>query len=434
MTIQSMIRVLRIGIGEGLSSYSLLKKRSQNIHSSRRSRKTRLVLSRLAGDESEDENGAHIDIDPFAVWEEEDDQNRLKGILWPGMSIFDAAPEEMKRKRNQKKDGSLLKQMEKTSEIVEPREVIFTPEGKLAKVRQITGMVDDSSPLPGETPIPKKKMSRAKRPPLAPIDRNLPRRPKRESRATKKPSPRDDDPFARDNSRSQKRNHMSSRQSSFNQSSHFSPTEDENREFRLTVGGLRPRSGGFANYKDHNDFQHGLSDYRIPPSSYSPGHAAKPELGLLNIPAWLRPSLSESRFYGILSPEKPEIARARLASTYDSTIGRAYGDHFPNQYHTNMSQSAFGWDGAPSPLHEYGSTQDNQSARPMVSANYSTLPSAHDMNGYGINPLSLAFQQLQQPIDHMAVPSDTNERLNSQHGLMVSPNGTLADPNLDFQC
>ncbi|KAL2809620.1 hypothetical protein BJX63DRAFT_423685 [Aspergillus granulosus] len=40
---------------------------------------------------------------------------RLKGVLWPGMGIFDSATEQMKRKRNQKKDESILRMIEKTS-------------------------------------------------------------------------------------------------------------------------------------------------------------------------------------------------------------------------------------------------------------------------------------------------------------------------------
>ncbi|KAL1958292.1 hypothetical protein VTO42DRAFT_4609 [Malbranchea cinnamomea] len=93
---------------------------------------------------------------------------RLKGILWPGMDIFDAATEQMRRKRNQKKDGSILKQMEKTSESVEPTELVFSPGGTLRKERFISGMVEDSSPLKGETPIPKTRIPKRRRPPPPP--------------------------------------------------------------------------------------------------------------------------------------------------------------------------------------------------------------------------------------------------------------------------
>ncbi|KAM5471147.1 hypothetical protein MauCBS54593_003486 [Microsporum audouinii] len=122
-------------------------------------------------------------VDDDAAFEYDDDQeehsqrgsdeaNRLKGIFWPGMDIFDSATEEMRRKRNQKKDGSIIKQMEETSESVEPTELVFSPNGTLRKQRVISGMVDDSSPLKGETPIPKKRVSRPRRRVLAQLNAN----------------------------------------------------------------------------------------------------------------------------------------------------------------------------------------------------------------------------------------------------------------------
>lgn len=95
--------------------------------------------------------------------ERADEIARLKGVLWPGMDIFDSATEQMKRKRNQKKDLSILKMMEKTSMGVEPTEFVFSPTGVLRKQRVISGNVEDSSPLKGETPIPKKRANRPKR-------------------------------------------------------------------------------------------------------------------------------------------------------------------------------------------------------------------------------------------------------------------------------
>ncbi|KAK2750181.1 hypothetical protein FQN57_004677 [Myotisia sp. PD_48] len=121
-----------------------------------------------------------IDDASFEYYDEEEDMEnpggeemtRLKGILWPGMAIFDSATEQMRRKRNQKKDGSILKQMEETSEKVEPTEQVFSPGGTLRKERLISGMVDDSSPLKGETPIPKKRVSRPRRQALGNLNPN----------------------------------------------------------------------------------------------------------------------------------------------------------------------------------------------------------------------------------------------------------------------
>lgn len=102
-----------------------------------------------------------------------DEMARLKGVLWPGMDIFDSATEQMRRKRNQKKDGSILKRMEKTSESIEPTEMVFSPTGILRKERFISGNVDDSSPLKGETPVPKRRATRPKRGPLSQSDPNV---------------------------------------------------------------------------------------------------------------------------------------------------------------------------------------------------------------------------------------------------------------------
>ncbi|KAG5301172.1 hypothetical protein I7I48_01098 [Histoplasma ohiense] len=101
-----------------------------------------------------------------------EEATRLKGILWPGMDIFDSATEQMRKKRNQKKDVSILKQMEKTSENVEATELVFSPGGTLRRERPISGEVDDTSPLTGESPIPK-RIPRPRRRPLASSSTNL---------------------------------------------------------------------------------------------------------------------------------------------------------------------------------------------------------------------------------------------------------------------
>lgn len=103
------------------------------------------------------------DNDTEADKERAEEIARLKGVLWPGMDIFDSATEQMRRKRNQKKDESILKMMEKTSMCVEPTELIFSPTGALRKQRVISGNVEDSSPLKGETPIPRRRLNRPKR-------------------------------------------------------------------------------------------------------------------------------------------------------------------------------------------------------------------------------------------------------------------------------
>lgn len=101
-----------------------------------------------------------------------DEMTRLKGVFWPGMDIFDSATDVMRRQRNQKKDATMLQMMEQASQGITPTELVFSPFGTLRRCRLISGKVEDSSPLKGETPIPKRRVQRSRRKPLAPSDSN----------------------------------------------------------------------------------------------------------------------------------------------------------------------------------------------------------------------------------------------------------------------
>lgn len=106
----------------------------------------------------------------------------LKGVKWPGMSIFDSASLEAQRLRNQKKDGSILEQMEYNSGAVEQVERIYWPDGSLKQERLITGNVE-SSPLKEPTPLPKRQRTKAKKSVLTDISTNAPK-PTRRARKT----------------------------------------------------------------------------------------------------------------------------------------------------------------------------------------------------------------------------------------------------------
>jgi hypothetical protein len=142
---------------------------------------TQLLNRQRSYDPFVDDNESEVDKDRV------DEIARLKGVLWPGMDIFDSATEQMRRKRNQKKDESILRMMEKTSMGVEPTELVFSPTGILRKQRVISGNVEDSSPLKGETPIPRRRTTRLKRA-LSQADPNLQhgRDRKRKKKATKR--------------------------------------------------------------------------------------------------------------------------------------------------------------------------------------------------------------------------------------------------------
>ncbi|KAL9629932.1 MAG: hypothetical protein Q9204_005000 [Flavoplaca sp. TL-2023a] len=90
----------------------------------------------------------------------------LKGVFYPGMSLFDSASAEAQKKRNQRKNESILAQIQQESLEVECNEYIYWPDGSLKMCRFITGDVQ-SSPFKDDTP-----------PPLPPPKRRRGRKPK----------------------------------------------------------------------------------------------------------------------------------------------------------------------------------------------------------------------------------------------------------------
>jgi hypothetical protein len=140
---------------------------------------TRRRTTRRVNSES---NGSVFTDDNTELGETTNDPKQLKGVQWPGMAMFDSATPEMKRKRNQKKEYSVIEQLQATSEFIEPTEMIFDNNNAFAlrRSREITGdaeIDEDESPLSGEvTPEPepvaaKKRPSRRSRPALT--ERNV---------------------------------------------------------------------------------------------------------------------------------------------------------------------------------------------------------------------------------------------------------------------
>lgn len=125
--------------------------------------------------ESEDANVTHdLDTKMLVPCDECSAQSPvLKGIQWPGMDIFDSASPEAQRKRNQKKNISVIAQMELNSTSVEPLERIYWPEGRLKMERIITGNVE-SSPPKEESPKPKRRRQISDKPILGDLSTNQP--------------------------------------------------------------------------------------------------------------------------------------------------------------------------------------------------------------------------------------------------------------------
>ena len=116
-------------------------------------------------------------VDPMAVSE----STKLKGVYWPGMDIFDSATPEMRRKRNQKKDSSVVAQLELNSLDVEATELIFTPMGTFKRQRRIScsDSDEDEMEIKSESSPPVRR-----RPALANLDVNSSRRTRQAARPT----------------------------------------------------------------------------------------------------------------------------------------------------------------------------------------------------------------------------------------------------------
>ena len=353
------------------------------------------------------------------------------------MDLFDAATEEMRRRRNQKKDGSALKKMEETSELVMPAEAIYSPGGTWLKTRVITGNVDDTSPLRGETPVPKPVRRRPQ--PLAETDGNISRVLNRKGKG-RKPRPRvqglrqmskDPTPYVS----------SSPVAGLYRPASRFAPTEDENMEFKLTVGSLKDRKkrGNFAifNDDDYARVQHqsqslvsDLDGTRSRPplsQSYIQHSPNRPPMQFLTTP-WLQPQYQQSASYHSMytsigqnslqrpSGEGPGMAKENVEPGF-APAGRPIG---------HMKPTPFG-QGPVTAQDHFRSIQ-----APRLGGNFglSGLNMFDDPFGYSTNPLSAAFQQmpstLEAPFLTESYPCSTGAVVDDAKGV-ISPDGTVSD-------
>ncbi|KAK4561191.1 hypothetical protein LTR86_005146 [Recurvomyces mirabilis] len=141
----------------------------------------RMATARRRRNDSNDETSQSFLVDEEwdEIGETTSDVAKLKGLVWPGMAMFDSATPDMRRKRNQKKDYSVIEQLMATSVVVEPEEMVFDSEGNLRRQRLIDGnpeIDDDESLLSGEIEpepeLPKKRVARRPRTALVEKNRN----------------------------------------------------------------------------------------------------------------------------------------------------------------------------------------------------------------------------------------------------------------------
>ncbi|KAG0650630.1 Geranylgeranyl transferase type II subunit beta [Hyphodiscus hymeniophilus] len=197
----------------------------------------------------------------------------LKGVLWPGMDLFDSATPEMKRMRNQRKDESVLEQMMASSNDVEPNEIVYHLNGDVHHIRDIFGPLStENSPTQIRDPTPKKCKSR-KVAALSDISVNAPRiRAPRPRKGAAAETPLKHPSAALENCGPPPQPLLpSSTINSFaNIDQRFVPSSEEDDEFRLTVGEMNMnKKRGFAVYQEAPEVSPGgrtestLEDHRF---------------------------------------------------------------------------------------------------------------------------------------------------------------------------
>ncbi|CAD0111630.1 unnamed protein product [Aureobasidium uvarum] len=110
---------------------------------------------------------------PVGDVDDEDESSKLKGIVWPGMGLFDAATPELKKKRNQKKDVSVNDRLATMSGGIMKEELIFSASGTLLKTRIISGQPQPEDLLPGEE-LPPRQPKAKRAPRKKPLDGKKP--------------------------------------------------------------------------------------------------------------------------------------------------------------------------------------------------------------------------------------------------------------------
>jgi len=96
-----------------------------------------LRRSRSGTEIAESIETSELNSEGLEIPDDDGDLTKLKGIIYPGMGLFDSASELQKRRRNQRKDESVLKNMKETSAIIKPDECVWDEDGDLQRVRDI---------------------------------------------------------------------------------------------------------------------------------------------------------------------------------------------------------------------------------------------------------------------------------------------------------
>ncbi|OHE98975.1 hypothetical protein CORC01_05665 [Colletotrichum orchidophilum] len=115
-----------------------------------------------------DDVSASTPTDDATEWASDDlEAARLKGTVWPGMGIFDAATPDQKKQRNQRKDASVVRKMELSSQAITTTEMVANLDLEFERTRDVY----DAPSVEG-TPVAKKPRRRQRRSRAAEEDDN----------------------------------------------------------------------------------------------------------------------------------------------------------------------------------------------------------------------------------------------------------------------
>ena len=326
------------------------------------------------------------EIDPTLASTPTSKSAKLKGKIWPGMALFDAATPDEQRRRNQKKDGSVLRRMERLSRLVDPQETVFSAELTMQKQRHIDDLDDVSSLIEGETPMPKPK-PRPRRKALARVPSNVPRLVKRKPKAVRPRTQRRVD--IKNGLPNIAHIPSSSVHASYGIQSGYSPSADENMEFQLAVGNLpvRKRTGNFTIFNDTESPTSNLNRYSayapMPSVSQSYAMPTQPRLSYPNAP-WLQPQNQNPIYFGnqyqayrpVYSAYQPlqdvNVSKENVIPVAERVAGNGYQTANPLSWKSPQA------------------TQDSQSSETSFgsfSGYFATSSGLADPFGYARNPL-----------------------------------------------
>ncbi|ERS95716.1 hypothetical protein HMPREF1624_07791 [Sporothrix schenckii ATCC 58251] len=118
--------------------------------------------SGIAMESNPGSRGDNYSVAPPSEADSSFEANKLKGIIWPGMDLFDSATPDQKKKRNQRKDDNAIDVLKTASLNITPTEQVWGPQLEIRKERDLYTSPSSNEGTPPNTPPTRKRKSRAR--------------------------------------------------------------------------------------------------------------------------------------------------------------------------------------------------------------------------------------------------------------------------------